>query len=84
MQGNKNIAPLRVGHFRTIVERRIFVRLACQNDAKSLSLQRNSHQPRKSKYDVALGNAGRTARARVRAAMGGIEDHDGQNLLVYG
>jgi hypothetical protein len=57
VQRNKNISALRVGHFRTIVERRIFIRLARQNHAKSLCLQRNSHESRKAKDDVALRDA---------------------------
>jgi hypothetical protein len=81
VQSDEYPPSLRVCQFRTIVERRIVICLAREDDSQSLSLQRNAHQPRIAEYNVALRDAGRSACAWVRAAVRRIKNHHCQSFL---
>ena len=80
MQRDENRSPLRVGGFRTVIKRGIVIRLAREQHAKALSLQRNSKQARKTQNDFTFSDARRSARALIRASVRRVQNDHGQRI----
>ena len=80
MQRDENRSSLCVGGFRTVIKRGIVVRLAREQHAKALPLQRNSKQARKTQNDFTFSDARRSAGALIRAPVRRVQNDHGQRI----
>src|SRR5882757_9687616 len=84
MQRDKDRSSLRVRGLLTVIEGGIVIRLAREQHAKSLRLQRNSKQAGKTKNNFALSDARRSARPLIRASMRRVQNDHGQFIARRG
>jgi len=84
MQRDKNRSSLRVRSFRTVIKGGIIIRLAREQHAKPLRLQRNSKQASKTKNNFALSDTRRSARPLIRASMRRVQNDHGQCIARRG
>ena len=77
MQRDEYASTLCVCQFRAIVKRRIVIRLAREDHTHTLRFQRNAQQPRIAENNLTFYDPGRSAGARVRAAMRRIKNDSG-------
>ncbi len=75
MQRHEHGAAERISQRSALVKRRIFRLLPRQDYAQALALEFRAHREAQLQYGVAFGRSVRTARACVRPAVRGIEDH---------
>jgi len=77
MDGDEDDAMVSVGNCGAIVERRVLVTVAGEDDVKSQPLQFGSHYTREPENHIFFHNAVCSTRAQVRPAMGSVEhNHD--------
>jgi hypothetical protein len=81
MKCDEDCAAMCIGHSSSVVKGRILVALARKYGVESQPFQFRSHDARQPKNDILLDCAADSTRAKVGAAMAGIEHNNGEPVL---
>ena len=82
MQGDEKSIVQAIHHGGAIVEAGVLIAFAREQDAYALSLESNASRSGKVQNHIAFGKSGRTARAKIGAAMGRVEDYRAVGKLL--